>query len=44
MRKATKWALLLFLAVGILAFSSCAVLKKNDCGCPPIPSTGKMKH
>ncbi len=44
MKNRTKWLFLLFLIVGIMALSSCAILKKKDCGCPPIPSTGKMKH
>lgn len=42
MSRATRWVLLLLMAA--MLAGSCAVLKKNDCGCPPMPSTGKMKH
>lgn len=43
MGKTTKYILLL-LIIGIIALNGCGILKKNDCGCPPIPTTGKMKH
>jgi hypothetical protein len=43
MLKTAKIFLSLLLA-SLLLFSSCSILKKNSCGCPPIPKAGKMRH
>ncbi len=44
MAKKTKWAFWVLIITGMMAWGSCSVLKSNGCGCPPIPTTGKMKH
>lgn len=43
MTKATKLILFLLLT-GMVVFGGCSILKKNSCGCPPIPKAGKMRH
>ena len=43
MSRLTKCLLLLWIAATLLT-AGCGVLKKNDCGCPPVPSSGKLRH
>lgn len=42
-RMATKSLLVLFLLV-VLLTTGCGILKGNSCGCPTIPTSGKMRH
>lgn len=42
-RVATKSLLVLFL-LWVLLTSGCGILKGNSCGCPTIPTNGKMRH
>jgi hypothetical protein len=43
MRK-TNRLLLLSLLLAVLVCGGCGILKKNSCGCPPIPTAGRMDH
>ena|GEM_PF-3748649 len=43
MYKATK-PLFILLILGMLLIAGCGVLKGNSCGCPTIPTNGKMRH
>jgi hypothetical protein len=43
MIKATK-LLLIMLFAWMFLISGCSILKKNSCGCPPIPTTGRLRH
>jgi len=44
MNKTTKDLFWMFLIAGILTLGGCGILNKSGCGCPPVPTAGKMKH